>query len=151
MLGSMKRSAYVGIAVVLAWSALDGVRARAQEGGVVAREAWVPVPLPSNDGTALFVVLENHTASGRAVVAVSSDAANKAEMHEMKMDGKMMSMSPVQEIRIPANGKTELRPGGLHVMLFGLKSRPAVGDAVRATLTLDDGSTVPVTATVRKP
>jgi len=35
-------------------------------------------------------------------------------------------------------------------MLFGLKTRPAVGDKLNVTLKLDDGTTVPVEATVRK-
>jgi copper(I)-binding protein len=35
-------------------------------------------------------------------------------------------------------------------MLFGLKARPAVGDTITATLTLDDGTMVPVSATVKK-
>jgi copper(I)-binding protein len=36
------------------------------------------------------------------------------------------------------------------MMLFGFKTRPSVGDSLKITLTLDDGTTVPVTATVRK-
>jgi copper(I)-binding protein len=36
-------------------------------------------------------------------------------------------------------------------MLFGLKSRPAEGGKISITLKLDDGSTVPVTASVRRP
>jgi copper(I)-binding protein len=102
------------------------------------------------DETALYVVLENHSAQRRAVVAISSDVAATAEMHEMRMDGKMMRMSPIAQIAIVANRKTELRPGGLHIMLFGLKTRPAIGDSVRVTLVLDDGSKIPVTAMVRK-
>ncbi len=35
-------------------------------------------------------------------------------------------------------------------MLFGLKTRPAPGDKINATLKLDDGTTVPVEAIVRK-
>lgn len=116
----------------------------------MARDAWVRVPLPSKTETALFVVLENHSAQRRKVVSVSSEAATAAEMHEMKMVKMTMSMTPVTEIAIPAKGKTSLNPDGLHIMLFGLKARPVVGDTINVTLKLDDGSTVPVTATVRK-
>ena len=56
---------------------------RAQDAGVVARDAWVRVPLPSKTETALFAVLENHSAERRAVVSASSDAADKVEMHEI--------------------------------------------------------------------
>jgi copper(I)-binding protein len=122
----------------------------AQDPAVIARDAWVRVPAPSKTETALFVVLENHSAQKRKVVSVATDAAAAAEMHEMKMVRMIMSMTPVTEIAIPAKGKTSLNPDGLHIMLFGLKTRPVVGDTISVTLKLDDGSTVPVTATVRK-
>ena len=90
------------------------------------------------------------TRSGRVRVSASSDAAGKVELHEMKNVNGMMSMSPVKQIDVPAHGKTELKPGGLHIMLFDLKKRPAPGDTLALTLTFDDGTKVPVTATIRK-
>ncbi len=139
-----------GIRAALALVALAGIMFAGQEPAVVARDGWVRVPLPSKNETALFVVLENHSAQRRKVVSASTDAAATAEMHEMKMVRTTMLMTPVSEIAIPAKGKTSLNPDGLHIMLFGLKARPKVGDVINVTLKLDDGSTVPVAATVRK-
>jgi hypothetical protein len=117
---------------------------------LAAQTAGVVAPAPSKSDTAFYVELENHGAQPRAVVAVSSDAADKAEMHKMTMNGDMMGMMPIDRIAIPANGKASLSPNGMHVMLFGLKKKLAAGDKVNVTLKLDDGSMVPVTATVRK-
>jgi copper(I)-binding protein len=128
----------------------SGVSLLAQDAAVVAHDGWVRVPLPSKSETALFAVLENHGAQRRAVVSASSDAAEKVEMHEMKMDHTVMRMTPVSEIGIPAKGKTSLNSNGLHLMLFGLKTRPAVGDTLTVTLKLDDGTSVLVKAEVRK-
>jgi hypothetical protein len=136
-------------AAALLMGAPSGARAQSSA-ALVAHDAWAREPAPSRDVTGLFVVLENSGASPRSVVSASSDAADKVELHEMKMTNGMMSMSPVKQIDVPAHGKTELKPGGLHVMLFGLKRRPAPGDTIAVTLTLDDGTTVRVTATVRK-
>lgn len=144
----------------------------AQNAPVTAHDAWVRVPLPSKSETALYMVLENSGAQKRSVVSASSDAAAKVEMHEMKMAGNMggmgkadpmakmesmgkpdpgmMTMTPLKEIAIPAKGKTALAPDGIHMMMFGLKSRPAAGDRITVTLKLDDGTMVPVTAVVRK-
>jgi copper(I)-binding protein len=122
----------------------------AADASVIARDAWVRVPAPSKDETVLYVVLENHSAERRAVVAASSDLADRVEMHEMRMNGRLMTMDQVDRITVPAKGRTELRSGGLHIMLFGLKKRPAVGDTVAFVLTLDDGTKVPVAAAVRK-
>lgn len=122
----------------------------AQSKDVSAHDAWVREPAASRNVTAMFVVLENSGGAERSVVSVSTDAAEKAELHEMKMANGMMSMSPVKAIPVPAHGKAELKPGGLHVMLFGLKGQPVAGQSLTLTLTLDDGTKVPVSATVRR-
>ena len=122
----------------------------AQTADVVARDAWVRVPLPSKSETALYLVLENHGSQRRAVVSASSDSAAAAEMHQMTMVKMMMVMTPVNQVVIPAKGKTSFSPNGLHIMLYGLKTRPALGDKINVTLKLDDGTTVPVEADVRK-
>jgi copper(I)-binding protein len=152
----------------------------AQNGAVVAHDAWARIPAPSKMETAVYMVIENHSAQPRAVVSVSSNAAEKVEMHQMKMmaaekkeekasnmpgmakkeesgmpgmakkEQTMMVMTPVAQIPVPANGKATLEPNGLHMMAFGLKSKLTEGDKLMVTLKLDDGTTVPVTAVVRK-
>ena len=122
----------------------------ADDAAIVARNAWVRLPLPSQRDAAMYVILENHSQQRRAVVSGSSEAAASVELHEMKMDHMVMHMNPVAEVKIPAKGKASFNPDGYHIMLFSLKTRPAVGDSITVTLKLDDGSKVPVTGTVRK-
>jgi copper(I)-binding protein len=122
----------------------------AQNTDIVAHDAWVRMPPKSKTDTALYMVVENHTAQARNIVAVSTDSAAQAEMHQMQMVKMMMVMTPVNQVPIPAHGKTSFDPNGYHVMLFGLKTRPEIGDKIDVTLKLDDGTMVPVEATVRK-
>jgi len=128
----------------------------AQNATVSAHDAWVRVPAPSKKETAVYMVLENGGSRDQAVVFASSEMAEKVEIHEMKMlktgstsDSTMMVMTPATQITIPGKGKTTVGPNGIHLMLFGLKSNLAAGDKVTVTLKLDDGTAVPVTATVR--
>lgn len=76
-----------------------------------------------------------------------SDGADKGKA----AGGSMMSMMPVAKIDIAAKGRATLAPNGLHLMLFGLKSKLTEGGKISITLKLDDGTTVPVTASVRSP
>lgn len=122
----------------------------AQSSDVIARDAWARVPLPSKTETALYVVVENHSSQKRTIVSVSSDSGTAAEMHQMQMVKMSMVMTPINQVSIPARGKTSFNPNGMHIMVYGLKSRPVPGDTVNVTLKLDDGTTVPVQAIVRK-
>jgi len=143
------RSTFV-LSVVAALATLMPVAAVAQAPTVVVRDAWVRPPLPSKDETALYMTIENKSASPRAIVSVMSEESKMAEMHKEMMDGKMMKMTQLQKIELPANGTAVLKPNDMHVMLMGLKTKPAVGDTLSVTLKLDDGTMIPFKAEVRK-
>jgi periplasmic copper chaperone A len=135
----------LGFAVLMLSSSLS-----AQNAGVIARDAWARLPLKSKMDTALYMVVENHNAQSKVIVGVTTDDAASAEMHQMTMTKMIMVMTPVTHISIPAKGQTSFDPNNFHIMLFGLKTRPAVGDKLHVTLKLDDGTTVPVEAVVKK-
>jgi copper(I)-binding protein len=155
----------LGIIALLGAGGMSCAALAADNPDVVVHDAWVRMIAPSRTETAAYMVIENKGASARSVVAVSSPDVGKVELHEMKMttpakpDGmagmskgaSMMTMMPVAKIDVPAHGKATLAPNGYHLMLFGLKSKLAEGGKVSITLKLDDGSTVPVAATVRAP
>jgi periplasmic copper chaperone A len=117
---------------------------------IVVHDAWIRVPAPSKTETALYMVIENHGAQKKALVSASSDWAGAMEMHQMRMDGKVMVMMPAPNIMVPARGKATLSPNGYHMMMYRLKTRPAVGDTVDVILKFDDGTSLNVTATVKK-
>ncbi len=123
----------------------------AQSSSLSAHDAWVREPMGGRNMTGVFVVVENAGGTPRAIVSAATDAAEKVELHEMKNEGGMMRMSPVSQIPVPAHGKVELKPGSFHVMLFGIKGKPAPGDAIDLTLTFDDGSKITTKAAVRRP
>ena len=123
--------------------------ANAQAPELMVKNAWARTPLAPQNNTAVYMVLENASATSRSVVSVTTQDAEKAELHEVRMEGGMMTMMPTKEIAVPAKGSVELKPGGFHIMLFALKKPVKAGDQVNVVLTLNDGATVPVAATVR--
>jgi hypothetical protein len=64
------------------------------------------------------------------LIGASSDAANRASIHEMSMHGDMMMMRPVERLPIRAGHPLALDEGHYHVMLEDLKRRLNVGDNV---------------------
>jgi copper(I)-binding protein len=79
--------------------------------------------------------------------------AEVVEIHEMAMDNNVMRMRAIPALELPAGKAVELKPGGFHVMLMGLKQQVKEGDTVSVNLVVEgqDGKreTVEVKAPVR--
>ncbi len=56
------------------------------------------------------------------LLSVVSPSIIRSEMHESGVDPKtgMMSMTPLDRVAIPARGKVAFKPGGKHVMMWGV-------------------------------
>ena len=118
---------------------------------VAVRDAWVRATVPGQSVAAAYMELTS--AQSAALVAAETSAAQKAELHTMAMDGGVMKMRPVAKIDLPAAQTVSLKPGGLHVMLIGVKHELKAGARVPLTLTVQDAkgaqSKLHIEATVR--
>lgn len=135
---------------VLAALVLSAATAAVAQAPLTVSGAWVREPVPGRPATAAYAVLENPGAADVEVVSATADFAGTVELHEMVRSGDMMKMAPVKSITVPAKGKVELKPGGLHVMLFELKKPVKDGETVTLTFVTSSGSKVQTTATVRR-
>jgi copper(I)-binding protein len=72
-------------------------------------------------------------------VKVESDVSRSVELHNMTMDAGVMKMRQIDSILIPANSSVELKPGGFHIMLIGLKSPLKKEDKKAFTFYFDNG------------
>ncbi len=90
--------------------------------------------------TGAFMTLKNNADTPYALVAASSDIAAVTEIHQTQMQGEVMQMQQVEKIEVAAGEKTELRPGGFHIMLMQLKKPVAAGDKIPITLIFSDHS-----------
>ncbi len=106
-------------------------------------------PAAMGGNAAIYFTLVNKGNTSDALVAVSSDAAETAGTHETRMEGDIISMVPVPRIEVPAGGRTELEPGGFHVMLVRLKRDLSSGDTVSVTLRFEKSDEITVEAEVR--
>jgi len=95
----------------------------------------------SGKTSSAYMTLENASDVPDALLkaSVSSDVAEKAELHTTVREGEIMKMRPVDQIEIPAKGEAQLQPGGFHIMLLNLKKDLKENDVVTLTLTLKSG------------
>lgn len=116
---------------------------------VTISEGYVRATPPMGPNTAAFMQLENGGDQERMLVALSSPAAEKAELHNVQEQDGVMQMRPVDGIPVPVGGKVSLQPGGLHIMLLGVKQPLAEGDEVTLELRWDNGDTEQLSLPVR--
>lgn len=105
---------------------------------------------PGQKVTGAFMILQNPTDKDRALIRAASDVAGVVELHTHVNENGVMKMRPVKQIDVKANSKTDLKPGGLHVMLIDLKRELKAGDKVNIDLFFDDNSKQTITAPVKK-
>ncbi|WP_414654559.1 copper chaperone PCu(A)C [Ideonella sp.] len=98
-------------------------------------DAWARGTVAGQSSSGAFMQLTS--SHGGRLVGVSSPLAGMAEVHEMKMEGGVMKMNAVPFIELPAGKAVELKPGGYHVMLMGLKQQLKGGETLPLTLTIE--------------
>lgn len=118
---------------------------------------WARSAKPMSDGNmemggsngGVFMLIKNNTDTADKLVKAESDVAMKVEIHQTVMENDVMMMRPVEFIEVPAKGEVELKPGGYHVMLLGLKQELVVGQKISLTLTFENAGTITVEAEIR--
>jgi hypothetical protein len=110
--------------------------ALASHSGVTATEAWVRGTVPAQKTTGAFVTL--HSSEEAKLVAVTTPAASSAEIHASEDLHGVMHMHAVDALALPAGQRVELKPGGFHIMLVGLKAALGAGESVPFTFTIED-------------
>jgi periplasmic copper chaperone A len=98
----------------------------------------------------VYLTLANGSAADDRLVTAATPVADKAEIHESYNDNGVMKMRPIAGVAIKAGGKAVLKPGGLHIMLFGLKQPLAQGQSFPLTLTFEKAGKLEVTVAVEK-
>ena len=124
--------------------------AQAQDYTVGQIEIAQPWARPSvvNTGAAYFR-LTNKGESDDRLLSVEGDVAAKVEVHTMTMDGNIMRMRKVDSLPVPAGKSVSIEPGGLHVMLIGLKQPLVEGETFPLHLIFEKAGGVDITVHVQ--
>jgi len=133
-------------AVLLAASA-------AAQGQVEARAAWARTTVQGQTTAGAYMQLTSSEPA--SLVSAESPVSASAEIHETRMEGKVMRMRALSRLELFPGKTVELKPGGYHIMLLELKRPLKKGEIVpiRLKLEMKDKSvkTLEVRAEVREP
>ena len=101
--------------------------------------AYARASIPNVPNSAAFFVIKNNSDKDIAITSANSDIAEKNELHTHIKENKMMKMMKIEKLVVPAKSSLELKSGGDHVMLIGLKKELKAGDEISLELSFSDG------------
>ena len=99
--------------------------------GLEVRDAWARPAAQGANGAVYFVI---RSSNADEITSASSDIAEAVEMHESMMSGDVMEMHHLESVPLAAGEEVPFEPGGLHIMLVGLKQELKAGDEIEITL-----------------
>lgn len=110
---------------------------------------WSRPAAQGMNGAGYLTVVNTGRAPDR-LRAVESPAATRVEIHETSMTGGVMRMRQLADgYAIGSGERLELKPGGGHLMLIGLKRPLKAGEKVPATLVFDRAGRITVELAVQ--
>jgi len=133
MIKQLKNVKNIVIATTVIFASLSLWAQEAKTGRVIISGAYSKATVAGQTAGSGFMKITS-TGPSDQLVGVSSPAATEVQMHSMIMDGNTMKMRQMGTIEIPANSSVELSPGGLHLMLMGLKNPLKAGDIIKIKL-----------------
>jgi hypothetical protein len=110
-------------------------------------DAWSRATVARQTSGAVYLVLANGGGEDR-LVSVATPAGD-ASIHSSSTEGGVMRMRPLHDLPVPANSTVELKSGGTHIMIMGLKAPLAAGSSFPLDLKFDKSGQMRVTVKVR--
>lgn len=122
-------------------------------GGVEVRDAWVrtvSVDDRAMANTAAYLRIVNHSATLDRLLSARSDIARRTELHRTTIDDSGLArMAPAGVVKVAPGDSVTLEPGGLHVMLMGVRRSLEEGGSTALTLVFERAGEITVEAEVR--
>lgn len=118
-------------------------------GAIEILSPWARATPPGQKVGAVYLVLRNTGSAPLSLTEASTPAAGEIVFHDTGVKSGFMQMQRHDgAIEIPPGGEVELKPGGLHLMLVGMRQILGVGTAFPVSLGFSDGTKATVEAAV---
>lgn len=141
--------ASVFVSLFLVAAALPANADDYSHGGITVSAPWARATPPAARTGAVYASIRNSGDAPDRLIGIETEMAARGEIHQMSIEGGVMRMRPLGEGLLVAPGATvALAPGGLHVMLTGLKKPLRTGEAFAATAVFETAGRIEVKVAV---
>ncbi|WP_299566731.1 copper chaperone PCu(A)C [uncultured Sulfitobacter sp.] len=106
---------------------------------------WARASIGMSRPGGAYLTIRNDGKDTVSLVGLRAEISGMASVHETRTNSDgVSSMTPAEDIAIPAGGTVALEPGGYHAMLMQLQSPLVEGETFPLTLLFSDGTELEV-------
>jgi len=142
----MNHRSIIAPALVLLLAALPALAA-----GLSVTNAWSRSTPPVAKVGVVYFTLKNDTGKSDRLLKLSTSVAEKVEVHRTEVLDGIARMREVAVLHLDAGQTLEFKPGGMHVMLMGLRKPLVAGTAYELDLLFEVAGARKVKVLVRDP
>ncbi|MCO7226435.1 copper chaperone PCu(A)C [Pleionea sp. CnH1-48] len=113
-------------------------------------DSWARAVVEGQRVSAVYLTLENASDKMIEVVDVESDVSRSAMFHLTQEQDGVARMLHQSSIQVPGENRVEFKPGGLHIMLMGIKKPLSEGQTIELDLVLKNGEVIKAKVPVKK-
>ena len=111
---------------------------------IAVSDGWTREIAPGQSAAAVYLTIANMGEGADRLVQVES-AQGDAALHETSSSNGIARMRALEHgLAIGPRSRAELKPGGTHIMVTGLKQRPAQGQTFGLTLSFERSGKRPI-------
>lgn len=104
--------------------------------------AYIKQTPPNAKTTAIFLTIKNDSNKDIFLLKAKTNLSEISELHTHTNENGKMIMKEVPNIEIKAHSSTELKPGGLHIMIFDIKNQIDENTQTDLTLYFDNNQSI---------
>jgi hypothetical protein len=111
-------------------------------------DAWSRATVSGAKSAAVYGTLVNNGQQPVVIERIETAVADTAQVHESLLEGDMMRMKHLHHFSIGPGRSVELAPGGIHIMLMGVKENLSAGETFNIEIVPDRGQAIEVTVKI---
>jgi hypothetical protein len=147
----MKRP--IKLILSIAFALATSVQVNAQtssSSSIVVERPWARATPGGAKTGATYLTLINNGASAEQLLMATTPVADKVQFHSTTEENGMSRMREMQVVDVAPHARATFDPGGMHIMLVGLKQPLKEGQTFPLTLNFAKAGKIEVTVPVAK-
>jgi len=129
----------------LAMALLAGCQPPAQ---LLVEKAHVQLSPVEDSPSVLYFTIKGGPAD-TVLRSISSPSILRLEMHETVEENGMSMMKPITAVAVPTRGTVEFKPGGKHVMVWGVDAAARKAGKAEFVFSFSNGDKIAVDASIK--